>query len=317
MSGQAYTMQLAGIPFEPGMDDLDELLWQLEQLPVWEELSGMFTEALEVASFAREELNSLGVPPLPYFTELRPLVWSAYSINQHRNRASYQGAPDPLARGIRRALANWGCPILKSLTCRELRTTYALSVATRVLSDLSQWNPHPEEEEDQLEDLGAKMNDARQALDLEPIHETAAYFRQQALRKGVYTELRSTRNEPVFTNELLNHDKAKAGRKGGKPGEVKTRHLWAWRYIKENLENLAYDNDGQRLTRYALSVLLEDRLLPLEWFRQNPGEKELPSSDEWKKIAPSAKTLRESPIWLKGMGLDALPEVLGTKDESA
>lgn len=308
MSHQGNSMDLAGIPFEPGLNDLDELHLSLEELPAWDALGDIVTEALELASFARDELAASGVPPLRYFDELRPLVWGSHSINQHRARASHPGQSDPLVQGIRQALANWDCPVLKGLACHELRAAYALAVAARVLSDLSRWNPHPEEEEEQLEDLDARMNDARQALGLEPIHETAAYFRRQALRTKAYKELSSARSssarkERAAAKEMVASEKAKAGAKGGKPGEVKERHRWAWRYLEKNLESVAYDSTGRRLSRHELSEHLNAEILHAEWCRQHPGARFAP-----KTRLPSAKTLRESPIWLKGMGYHDLPQ---------
>lgn len=91
--------------------------------------------------------------------------------------------------------------------------------------------------------------------------------------------------------------------KGGKPGEVKGPHRWAWEFLAKNLETVAYDHNGRRLSRYALSEQLHSELLHTEWCRERPGVRFAPA-----KCLPSAKTLRESPIWLKGMGLDALPE---------
>lgn len=103
-----------------------------------------------------------------------------------------------------------------------------------------------------------------------------------------------------------------ASAKGGKAGEVKGPHRWAWRFLVENLETLAYGPDGRRLSRYALSERLHNEILHTEWRRQHPGVKFAPA-----KCLPSAKTLRESPIWLKGMELDALPEVRDTKEAPA
>lgn len=93
-----------------------------------------------------------------------------------------------------------------------------------------------------------------------------------------------------------------ASAKGGKPGEVKGPHRWAWRFLVENLESVAYDSAGRRLSRYALSERLHTEILHDEWRRQHPGARFAPAN-----CLPSAKTLRESPIWLKGMGLDDLP----------
>lgn len=94
-----------------------------------------------------------------------------------------------------------------------------------------------------------------------------------------------------------------AATKGGKSGEVKTPHRWAWEFLAKNLEDVAYDSDGRRLSRYALSEQLHSEILHTEWCRQHSGARFAPGN-----CLPSAKTLRESPIWLKGMGLDALPE---------
>ncbi|MGL6213680.1 hypothetical protein [Billgrantia desiderata] len=101
----------------------------------------------------------------------------------------------------------------------------------------------------------------------------------------------------------------KASAKGGKPGEVKGPHRWAWRFLVENLESVAYDSDGRRLSRYALSERLHGEILHAEWRRKHPGARFAPANS-----LPSAKTLRESPIWLKGMGLEKLPKVLGTAE---
>ncbi|MYL25000.1 hypothetical protein GLV89_14570 [Halomonas alkaliantarctica] len=93
--------------------------------------------------------------------------------------------------------------------------------------------------------------------------------------------------------------------KGGKPGEVKGPLRWAWLYLKENLETVAYDSDGRRLSRYALSEKLHSEMLHTVWRQQHSGARFAPEN-----CLPSAKTLRESPLWLKSMGLEALPETL-------
>lgn len=105
----------------------------------------------------------------------------------------------------------------------------------------------------------------------------------------------------IFRTMALN--RREAATKGGKPGEVKGPHRWAWKFLAKHLEDVAYDSDGRRLSRYALSEQLHSDILHKEWCQQHSGARFAPDN-----CLPSAKTLRESPIWLKGMGLDALPE---------
>ena len=105
------------------------------------------------------------------------------------------------------------------------------------------------------------------------------------------------------------HAQRLASSKGGKPGEVKGPLRWAWLYLKENLEAVAYDSDGRRLSRHALSEHLHGEILHDVWRQIHRGAMFAPEN-----CLPSAKTLRESPLWLKSMGLETLPEALNMED---
>ncbi|KUJ87150.1 MAG: hypothetical protein XD36_2434 [Halomonas sp. 54_146] len=296
---QTTPMLLNGIPFEPGMDDLEVFKEALKMLPKWESMQDIFTEVLELAEWARDELDAWEVPPLPYFTELRPLIWQDGSINQHRSRAEINGLKDPLLHGIHQVLDRWDCPILKTLSPQALKAAYALAVSARSLKELTEWNPHPLDEGAQFDDLAARQHTARQALGLEPIYQTAIQFYRQGLNEETLNQLHNAQKQ----NKASEAKKWNNRRKYGRPGEVRKIHAWAHEFIIRNLDQLAYDQNGKRRTIHALSIELHERALHQEWRRLHPLSQYAPET-----VLPKVRTLRESKLWLKSMGLENLPE---------
>lgn len=296
---QTTPMMLNGIPFEPGIDDMEVFKEALEMLSAWVPMQDIFTEVLELAEWARDALDAWEVPPLPYFTELRPLIWQDGSINQHRSRAEINGLKDPLLHGIHQVLDRWDCTILKTLSPQALKAAYALAVSSRSLKELAEWNPHPLDEGAQLDDLAARQDYARKALGLEPLCESAILFYRQGLNEEQLIQFDTAKKQ----SKAVEAKAWNARRKGGRPGQVLKAHAWAHEFIIRNLDHLAYDQNGKRRTIHALSLELHERALHEEWKRLHPGHLHAPPTR-----LPKEKTLRESKLWLKSMGLENLPE---------
>lgn len=293
-------LMVGNIPFEPALDDLDELQCELEALPNWKDMNAIFEEALELAAWTRDALELSDALPLRCSPSLFGLM-QTHTINQHRSKGSYLGVRDPLSHGIKAAISRWECPLLHSLSDEVLKLGYALGLTARVIKELAEWNPHPEEEKNQLERLDAKLNEVRSILKIDPIYESAAYFYRQEL------DARDFKNfQKIVKEEREKRQKARNSQsRGGSVG--RPEYEWAKTYIKSNWPKIAYDDSNMIIPKSKLVKKLITELLPKERDRLN----RLPNPEGISRHMPGVKAIRgngpEKPGWLVNLGYNELP----------
>ena len=257
---------LGGIPFEPSTDDLDELRDEFTALPGWPLLAPLFDEVLELAASSRHELERLGVPPLGYFDELRPLVFGMGTFLQHCERRARLGGDDSgMVYGIDMTLSAWECNQVKALDAAGKRAALALAVCARSLKMLVEWDTHHEEADSDILRIGERINLIREALGLPMETDSPAH--------RVALSLSTARQ-----SDAVRKDRTRIARHGGNRKHKSLEPIR--RYAHSQLPGICYDDSDKRLTQAAAIEAIKAKL-----------ERRFPSGD-----IPKWETLQG---WLK------------------
>lgn len=167
-----------------------------------------------------------------------------------------------------------------------------------------------ETREDYPEVYATILNELR-AEDLQGEIEIAIYSssllseaKNARLLASVYPSLDEARRQQE-SMQITQESKREASAKGGRKIP---RHLeWAYSFVEKNIDRLAYDADGKKLSRLRLTNLLLDKILPEE--RERQLERPNPHG---KPAIPSKKALygngSDSPGWLVNLGFNQLPD---------
>lgn len=302
-----HGLRVAGAAIDLTADGLDEWLEHLETFALYPEFSDLLLEALEVIG------DVSGALPME-------IGYTVASIARASSKISClveeRGGSLPYA-------IRFLVDAPSELSDGELIQVYAVAKANLALRRLADWMHGLEVElldddaADPCSERRGRLGTAREeepalfreiVLDLrrsrlieegerrEACIRLLGQARQALLLSTVYDSLDEKRQQ-AESARIARHQASSAGGKKGL-----RHHEWAYRYLEENLESLAYRSDGTRRSRNDLAHWLIDKILPAERKNQHPGDR--PRIPSWKTLYGND---RQNPGWLIKLGFNDLP----------